>query len=157
MVRDIMTSPPVDVQNQVAYCGVTCGTCGQGSGKAAKTAKQILELINEIEVKEWAPSVPGGAELDWTSTERTLKWMTKNTNCKGCERGGGSPDCAIRVCAKEKGFSLCNECDELESCTKFDYLGDKSVSLKERLVENKGKTKEQIVSKARATARVKKS
>jgi hypothetical protein len=74
--------------------------------------------------------------------------MTKYTNCEGCEKGGGSPDCTIRICAKEKGFSLCNECDEFEGCTKFDWLGDKSFSLKERLVENKGKTKEQIVFEA---------
>jgi hypothetical protein len=126
-----------DVKNQVAYCGVTCGTCNQGSGKAAKTAELILSLINEIEVKDWAHRVPEGDELDWEATEKTLEWMTKNTFCEGCEKGGGSPDCAIRTCAKEKGYSLCNECNELDGCTKFDYLGDKAGSLKERLVDNK--------------------
>ena len=143
-----MTSQPFDVKNVVSYCGVTCGTCGQGSGKAAEAAKQVLELINEIEVKDWAHRVPGGDELDWDSTEKTLEWMTENTFCEGCEKGGGSPDCAIRVCAKEKGFSLCNECDELEGCTKYDYLGEKAVSLKAKLVENKGKSKEQMVKEA---------
>ena len=89
-----------------------------------------------------------GDELDWEATEKTLEWMTKNTFCEGCEKGGGSPDCAIRSCAKEKGYSLCNECNELDDCTKFDYLGDKAGSLKERLVDNKGKSKEQIVAEA---------
>jgi len=143
-----MIELPFDVKNQVSYCGVTCGTCGQGSGEAASASKRVLELIEAIDVKNWAPRVPGGAELDWAMTEKTLEWMTKNTFCRGCEKGGGSPNCAIRTCAQEKGFSLCNECDELVGCTKFDYLGAIASSLKERLVNNKGKSKEQIVTEA---------
>jgi len=144
-----MKSPNIDVNDQVAYCGVTCGTCGQGSGRAENTAKQLLDLISEIEVKDWAPRVPGGAELDWGATEVTLEWMTKNTGCQGCLYGGGSPDCAIRTCAREKGYDICNECDELEDCTKYDYLGgDKPATLKKKLVENKGKSREQIVAEA---------
>jgi hypothetical protein len=143
-----MTQLLFDVKNQVSYCGVTCGTCGQGSGKAASTAKKVLELINEIEVTDWAHRAPGGEELDWAATEKTLEWMTKYTYCEGCEKGGGESDCTIRICAKEKGFVLCNECEELEGCTKFEYLGEKASSLKERLVENKGKSKEQIVAEA---------
>jgi hypothetical protein len=59
-----VNSPNIDVKDQVSYCGVTCGTCGQGSGRAENTAKELLELISEIEVKEWAPRVRQGAELD---------------------------------------------------------------------------------------------
>jgi len=144
-----MTSQIIDVKDQVAYCGVTCGTCGQGSGAAADTAKLVLELINEIEVKDWAHRAPGGAELDWVSTEKALDWMTKYTGCQGCMYGGGTPNCAIRACAREKSFSFCNECNELDTCTKYDFLGkEKAVSLKQKLVENKGKSREQIVSEA---------
>ena len=78
--------------------------------------------------------------------------MTKYAYCAGCEKGGGPPDCAIRLCAKEKGFSLCNECGELESCTKFDWLGEYSKTLKGKLEGFRGKTKEEIVSEALSEA-----
>ena len=141
-----------DVKKQVAPCGITCGTCDLGSGTAANTAKKTLELINGIGIKDWSPMVLGGSELDWPATEKTLEWMTKYAYCAGCEKGGGPPDCAIRLCAKEKGYSLCNECDELEGCTKFDWLGDYSKTLKGKLEGYRGKTKEEIVVEALSKA-----
>lgn len=137
-----------DVRNQVAPCGITCGTCDLGSGKVAEYAKKTKELINGVGIKEWSPAVPGGAELDWEATEKTLDWMTKYAFCAGCEKGGGPPDCAIRICANEKGFKLCNECDELEGCTKFDWLGEYGKGLKVKLDGYRGKSKEQIVAEA---------
>ena len=141
-----------DVKNQVGPCGITCCTCDLGNGTLANTSKKTIELINAVGIKDWAPMVPGGDGLDWAATEKTLDWMTKYAFCAGCEKGGGSPTCAIRICANEKGFSLCNECDELEVCTKFDWLGDYSKTLKANLEENRGKTKEEIVSEALSEA-----
>ena len=141
-----------DVKNQVAPCGITCGTCDLGSGKAADYAKKTIELINGIGIKDWSPAVPGGSELDWAATEKTLEWMTKYAYCAGCEKGGGPPDCAIRLCANEKGYSICNECGELESCSKFDWLGEYGKSLKGKLEAYRGKTKDEIVSEALSEA-----
>ena len=98
----MMKSPPLYVKNQVAPCGITCGTCELGNGTAAETAKRIIELINSVGIKDWSPSVPGGSDLNWEATEKTLGWMTKYAYCAGCERGGGPPNCAIRMCANEK-------------------------------------------------------
>ena len=142
-----MTSP-IDVKNQVGPCGITCGSCDLGNGTAAETAKKTIELINSIGIKEWAPVTPGGAELDWEATEKTLGWMTKYAYCAGCERGGGPPDCAIRACAKEKGYGLCNECGGLAGCTKFDWLGDYSRVLKGNLEGYRGRSKEEIAREA---------
>ncbi len=136
------------VKDQVAPCGITCGTCDLGNGTVAETAKRTIELINSIGIKEWAPATPGGAELDWEATEKTLGWMTKYAHCAGCEMGGGPPDCAIRTCANEKGYGLCNECDELDGCTKFDWLGDYSKVLKENLEGYRGMSKEEILAEA---------
>jgi hypothetical protein len=52
------------------------------------------------------------------------------------------------VCAKEKGYELCNECDELVERAKFDWLGDYSKVLKGKLIDYKGKTKAQIAAEA---------
>ncbi len=141
-----------DVKTQVGPCGITCGTCDLGNGTLANTSKKAIELINMVGIKDWAPMVPGGEGLDWTATEKTLDWLTKYAFCAGCEKGGGSPTCAIRICANEKGFALCNECDELEACTKFDWLGDYSKTLKGKLVDYRGKTKEEIVAEALSKA-----
>ncbi len=143
-----MSDTVVDIMNQVGPCGITCATCDLGNGTLANTSKKTIELINSVGIKNWAPMVPGGAELDWSATEKTLEWMTKYAFCAGCEKGGGSPTCAIRICANEKGFDLCSECNELEGCTKFDWLGDYAQTLRVKLAANKGKSKEQLVSEA---------
>ena len=81
-----MSASQLDVKNQLAQCGITCGTCDLGNGTAANAAKNVLELINGIGIKDWSPMVPGGSELDWEATERTLDWMTKYAYCAGCEK-----------------------------------------------------------------------
>jgi len=68
--------------------------------------------------------VLGGKDINWIETEKTLDWMTQYATCFGCEKGGGPPDCAIRTCADDKGYQLCSQCDELDDCSKFDWLRD---------------------------------
>jgi len=98
-----------------------------------------------IGIKEWAPLVPEGKDLNWDDTEKTLNWMTKYAYCAGCEQGGGPPNCAIRICAKEKTYDLCNICSELDDCTKFDWLGEHGVTLKQKLKANIGKSKQELL------------
>jgi hypothetical protein len=98
-----------------------------------------------IGIKEWASLVPEGSDLDWDETEETLNWMTKYAYCEGCERGGGPPNCAIRICAKEKEYELCNMCSELVDCKKFDWLGEGATALKKNLADNMGKSKKDLV------------
>jgi hypothetical protein len=136
---------PFDVKNQVGHCGITCGTCFLGNGSVANSAKQTLDYINMIGIKEWASLVPEGSDLDWDETEETLNWMTKYAYCEGCERGGGPPNCAIRICAKEKEYELCNMCSELVDCKKFDWLGEGATALKKNLADNMGKSKKDLV------------
>jgi hypothetical protein len=139
---------PFDVKNQVGPCGITCGACFLGNGSVANSAKTTLDYINMIGIKEWAPLIPEGSGLNWDETEKTLNWMTKYAYCEGCEKGGGPPDCVIRLCANEKGYELCNMCSELDDCTKFDWLGEGANSIKQKLKENKGKSKKDLVKQA---------
>jgi hypothetical protein len=139
---------PFDVKNQVGPCGITCGTCFLGNGSVANSAKTTIDYINMIGIKEWAPLVPEGKGLNWDETEKTLNWMTKYAYCTGCEKGGGPPDCAIRMCANEKGYELCNMCNELDDCSKFDWLSEGFTSIKQKLKENKGKSKQDLVKQA---------
>ena len=135
------------VSNQVGPCGITCGTCFLGNGTMAKTMEEANRYISMSGIKEWAPVVPGGSGINWAKTEKALDWMSKYAYCAGCEQGGGPPECSIRNCANERGVGLCNECSELDICEKFNWLGDPK-ALKERLRENKGKTKLEIAGEA---------
>ncbi|MBN2334509.1 DUF3795 domain-containing protein [Candidatus Bathyarchaeota archaeon] len=136
------------VKDQAGPCGITCGSCVLGNGTIAETAGKAKTYIQGYGIKEWAPMVPGGAELNWEETEKALDWMSKNSYCPGCEKGGGPPDCSIRACANEKSIELCSQCDELEGCGKYDWLGGHAAVLKQTLKENKGKTKEQFIADA---------
>ena len=137
----------ITVKDQAGPCGITCGTCPLGNGSAAESAGKTMEYINFTGVKDWSSAVPGGASLDWDKTLESLTWLTKYAYCQGCEKGGGPPDCAILTCANKKGYGLCNQCNELSECTKFDWLGDPT-SLKQTLADNKNKTKEEFVKEA---------
>ena len=135
------------VKDQAGPCGITCGTCTLGNGSLAENAVNTIEQINFTGVKEWSGMVPGGANLDWDKTLESLTWLTKYAYCQGCENGGGPPDCAIRTCANMKKYELCNQCNDIEECSKFDWLGDPK-SLKQRLIDNISKSKEEYVKEA---------
>jgi hypothetical protein len=135
------------VKKQVGPCGITCGTCFLGDGTMAKTMAEANKYINMSGIKEWGGMIPGGTEINWPETEKALKWMNKYAYCAGCEEGGGPPDCAIRVCANEKGYDLCSKCTELDTCEKLNWLGEPE-TIKENLRRKKGKTKREIADEA---------
>lgn len=136
------------VKDQAGPCGIVCGSCVLGNGTIAETAAKTKGYITGYGIKEWAPMVPGGAEINWADTEKTLDWMTKYSDCQGCEKGGGPPQCAIRLCAKEKAVQMCSQCEELDGCSRFDWLGDYAATLKQTLSRNKSKTKEEYIADA---------
>ena len=136
------------VKLQVGPCGITCGTCALGNGTIAETSKKTLDYVNGYGIKEWAPLVPGGKGLDWAGFEKTIGWLTTYGYCFGCEPGGGPPDCAIRICSKEKDYELCSQCGDVDGCDRFDWLGEHATTMKKSLKENKGKTKEELAKAA---------
>jgi hypothetical protein len=137
-----------NIMNQAGPCGIVCSSCPLGNGTIAETARRTVDFIRDYKILEWAPFVPEGAEVDWAQVARGLDWMTKYTLCAGCEMGGGPPDCTIRICARERGYELCSLCDELETCARFDWLGDHGTRLKETLKRSRGKSKEEYIEAA---------
>jgi len=69
--------------------------------------------------------------------DRDLDLMTTCARCAGCRHGGGPPDCAIMICARERGYELCSSCSDLEGCTKFDWLGEYGKEVKKKLKESR--------------------
>lgn len=134
-------------KDQAGPCGIVCGACTLGSGTVAETAGQTKKSIVDCQIPSWAPFVPGGEAIDWAAVDRALTWMETYARCAGCENGGGPPDCTIRICAREKGYDLCSSCEELEECTRFDWLRDHGQQIKERLMQCRGLSREEYIKK----------
>ena len=135
----------VQVKDQIGPCGITCGTCDLGNGTVAETALKLNNYLKMYGVSSWGEQVPGWSDIDFESLNNSLDWIQTYTRCFGCEQGGGPPDCAIKSCAKDKGYELCSQCSELDDCTKFDWLGDYGQKLKKTLTDNKGKSKKEVI------------
>ena len=107
-----------------AYCGLYCGACSIMNGQIRDTAKSLQGLLKAYGYAGWAPTlaefVP--ATKHYPEFEGVLEWLTTQ-DCEGCLAGGGNPNCAIRICAKEKGLAGCWECDE-EPCEKLGGIDE---------------------------------
>jgi hypothetical protein len=144
MVQDTLER----VIDQMAPCGIVCASCNLGNGTVADTANDLQELLSFYSVREWASMLPGGSEVDFDELASTLEWIAENVDCVGCERGGGPPDCPIKVCAKNRGFELCSECPDLEYCEKFEWLGEYGEKLKTRLRRMGDRSKPVLIDQA---------
>ena len=145
-----MNERPNSTENQAGPCGILCGSCPMGGGTIAEAAGRTRQNLADSEIPNWAPFVPGGEAIDWAAVDLGLAWMETHGRCAGCENGGGPPDCTIRVCAREKGYDLCSSCEELEGCTRFEWLRDQGQMIKDRLNENRGLSKEEYLKKMTA-------
>jgi len=91
------------MEKLIACCGLNCATCdariatlNDDDELRAKTAEQWKAMFNAPDI---SPDM---------------------INCTGCtEPGvkiGHCEECQIRNCVLSKGFNICAQCDEMESC-----------------------------------------
>ena len=133
----------------VAYCGLYCGACAIKNGQIRDAAKSLQQMLEAYGYAQWAPMlaefVP--AIKHYPEFEGVLGWLTTQ-DCQGCLAGGGDPACAIRICAREKGFAGCWECAEV-ACEKLPGINPlenrqriREVGLEVWLAEQAAKVKE---------------
>ena len=149
MSSGVMDKPKKSMNTQMGPCGIICQGCDLGSGSVAETAIKLKDYIQSVGVPQWAPALPGGADIDFKRFNKNLEWLSVNTRCVGCEQGGGPPDCAVRLCSRERGHTLCSDCQDLDLCDKYEWLGETGNQLKKVLARSKGKTKEEIIKASR--------
>jgi hypothetical protein len=121
------------VKDMVTPCGIKCGECLMGNGSLRETAIDLSKYLKMYDVASWASAIPGGSDIDFKQLDQNLQWVQRSLKCPGCINGGGSPECPVRICSKEKGHTSCSQCVELMSCHKFDWLGKKGEVLKNEL------------------------
>lgn len=123
------------VKDVVGPCGIKCGECAMGNGTMRGTAIDLSNYLRMYDVASWASAIPGGDAIDFKQLEQGLIWVQSSMKCPGCLSGGGSTECPIRICSKEKGHASCSQCSSLRPCTKFDWLGEHGKKLKADLAE----------------------
>ncbi len=121
------------VKGQIAPCGLHCERCNLGNGNVAGSAIILADFLKQYDVASWANQIPGGSEIDFNRLDQSLVWVSRSINCPGCAKGGGNPDCPIRICSKGNGLSTCSQCSGLADCEKFDWLGEGGQRLKKEL------------------------
>ncbi len=119
-----------NVKGQIAPCGLHCEGCSLGNGSVSESAIVLARYLQQYDVASWAHEIPGGSEIDFIRFNQNLNWVSTSIKCPGCIKGGGNPDCPIRLCSKKKGLSSCGPCTDLANCNKFDWLGEGGKKLK---------------------------
>ena len=117
---------------QTAYCGLYCGDCIRYKSKAADLARGLLIELQDTEFEKYAEIKSGSAKQFDTAKQfehygqcyEVLEAIVALQCNNPCRVSGGCPtfSCDILKCCCEKGFEGCWQCNEFESCAKFDSL-----------------------------------
>ena len=106
-----------DVQEQIGFCGIWCGSCIVGNGALRKLTRRYMELIKAYGLKEWAPK-----DFDYEELVKGLESIRNIPLCPGCLRGGGRSNCEMKSCAASKRIAGCHKCREPGVCKHSEPL-----------------------------------
>ena len=110
----------------VGYCGLYCGACGIYQGRIRQAVENLRKTISAYgfdkiapELARWEPAFQHYPEF-----EGVLDGFVKLLgDCPGCVKGGGDPNCVVRECCKQKAYTTCAECAEMDACEKLRPTG----------------------------------
>jgi hypothetical protein len=100
----------------VTYCGLYCELCAERA-RIPQRAAALQEAMAGEGWPYWGHTVPGFAAF-WAFLEK----LHADGGCPGCRAGGGFPECQMRVCARERGLEMCNQCPDFP-CDHIEALG----------------------------------
>jgi len=115
-------------KSEVAYCGLFCGDCVIRKGRLAASARELLGSMRSPEFQKLADGLAGlrpdpfAALKDHRACCRVLDAMLHLDCAKACKQGGGSAECRIRECCRDKAVEGCWMCDDFESCEVLAWL-----------------------------------
>jgi hypothetical protein len=112
--------------DMIGYCGLYCGTCPAYTGSIADPASQLRKELRRSKCDKAAAGlakIPGMEAFEhYRQFDELLAALAKMRCKKPCRAGGGSAQCKVRKCAKEKGLSGCWECDDFRTCATLGVL-----------------------------------
>src|SRR5665648_483941 len=108
----------------IAYCGLYCGDCVNYKGEIANLARDLRKKLRQAKFDRSSKGLSKYFKefKDYEQCYATLGAMVRLRCSRVCRDGGGPPFCKIRKCCEKKNIQGCWECEELETCTKLDFL-----------------------------------
>lgn len=116
----------MNAKSLVGYCGLYCGACGIYQRRIKQAVENLKQIIGAYgfdkmmpELAKWEPSLQ-----HYERFEKVMDGLIKLFGeCPSCGNGGGNPNCIVRECCKQKGYTLCVECSDMEDCGKLQQYG----------------------------------
>ncbi|NWF86529.1 DUF3795 domain-containing protein [Candidatus Bathyarchaeota archaeon] len=103
---------------------------------------ETLAKKSKSQLETWAPK-----SFNFDEFIKGLTAIQAMPFCPGCRKGGGDPNCKIRICALNEGVTDCSLCDQLSMCKNFEELERSHPKIKECLIEVKGKERAAFIEK----------
>ncbi len=114
-------------RRHLSFCGSYCHTCDWFTGRIKKTAKEMLEIVEEYD--GFRRILEG--KVDPENFMEGLRLLSETSICSGC-KAEMRERCEIVGCCVEKGFDHCDECAEFPCET----LKEKPGVIKFHTIEN---------------------
>jgi hypothetical protein len=133
-----------NVKNQVGFCGIWCGSCMGGNGAVQELTRKYEQVVKRSQpaLEKYAPK-----EFNFKELMKELAYAQAMPQCPGCRKGGGNPNCKVRICALGRGVTCCSECEQLLTCKNFEELEKDNPKIKEGLIEIKNKGQAVLMEK----------
>jgi hypothetical protein len=108
----------------LAYCGFYCGDCLGYTGVIADATQGLMEVLERYKFERTAECVFPNELGEYDKLCAMLGFMT-GLRCAGVCRQEGEAQlssCEVKNCCIAMGFYACHECDDFETCGKFETL-----------------------------------
>jgi hypothetical protein len=108
----------------VAYCGLYCGDCPGYKGEIADLARDLKKKLREEKFDRAAEWLSEAVEpfKKYEDFDEVLGAMVTLRCRRQCRQKGVRTSCEVRKCCQKRNFAGCWECEEFETCDKFDFL-----------------------------------
>jgi hypothetical protein len=135
-----------NVENQIGFCGIWCGSCPGGNGSVIELTRKYEKALRNNNLEIWAPK-----GFDTVGFMKALTSLQNTQLCRGCLKGGGDASCSIRACAEQKKIHSCAECGLLPNCVNFESLEKAYPSIRSDLLKIKGANQRFLVKRWKLT------
>jgi len=97
----------------IAPCGIYCGACDSFLAKSTALARDLHRILKGFNLADVSAFTMGVEQERMTDFLNILEQMSQAKKCPGCLKGGGNPECPIKVCAGKLGYLTCAECEKM--------------------------------------------